>query len=103
MRTACLSVSALSFVISTVAAASYTSSFYTTEKVPTADIIYHEEVSQSASENSCLVKCAKERCCRYRWNNTVCSLRNRNTSHFSGKHTLQYKKVSCAFDFSFAL
>ena len=91
------------FILSTAAAASYSSYFYTTDDVPAADIACEEEVSQTVSENSCYVKCAKQRCYRCRWSNGVCSVTGRSNVTFSGKHISKYNKVSAVFQFTFTV
>ena len=94
MRAVGIGALALCVTISTTAAASYTSYFYTTDDVSTGEIMCDEEVSQSSSVNSCLVKCAKQLCYRCRWNNGMCHIRKRNVSRTAGKHAFRYKKVS---------
>ena len=91
-----LGVAAFALSITISIAASYTQYFYTTENVPTADIICDEEVSRSSSELSCAAKCAEQRCYRYRWNDGMCSVRKTNTSRPSGQQIFYYKKV-CLF------
>ena len=99
----CIGVLAAYIILSTAAAASYTSYFYTTDDVPAADIACEENVSRTASENSCLVKCAKQRCYRCRWSNGVCSLTRRGNITSSGKHISKYNKVSAVFQLTFTV
>ena len=90
------------FITIAAAAASYTPYFYTTENVTAEDIICEEEVSEAASENSCAIKCARQRCYRFRWNNGKCNITRRGNVTSPLPHTIDYKKVCFVHLFAFA-
>ena len=97
----CICVLASLFIIIDEAATSYTSYFYTTEKVPAADIFCKEEVSQIRFENSCIIKCAKQRCFRFRWSKGKCYIIRRGNVASSSQLTFKYNKVCFIRRFTF--
>ena len=86
-------VAGLVLWLAAVAAASYTSHFYSSEEAALADTSCHEEVFTTSSENSCAIQCRKVACFRFRVKSGNCYITGRAGASSQNKDFV-FEKVS---------